>query len=362
VKKTTLAQIAEQAGTSTNTVSLALRDSARISRATREHIKAVAEKLGYKKNPFLSEMMRKVRSGQELHENIGLFNLHPDSRSITTDLSIRPLAEGVRRRAREMGLVVNDFWLGDCSLPPARLNQILDSRGVHAGILIAARMIGSSFVHYRDVWQRIACVSLAVPTTNPVLPFCCVDQYHLVLEAVAELGRRGYARPALVVTDTIERLVDYRFRAAMQIAQDALPGRPRIPDFTDVNHPPGNAVPPGFLGWLDHHSPDALLTFFSETRSWVELSGRDVPDDVAILMMDNFPSARGFTCMDQDKFTVGSNSVDSLCSLMLSRDGGIQAPCTTIHNRAFWVEGTTVRPPQHPATGGADRQTSAKQH
>src|ERR1051325_9261392 len=57
----TMQRIADAAGVSRMTVSLALRNHPRISAATRERIRQVAERLGYHPDPEVSKLMAYLR-------------------------------------------------------------------------------------------------------------------------------------------------------------------------------------------------------------------------------------------------------------------------------------------------------------
>ena len=72
-------QVAEAAGVSLNTVSLALRNHRRISVKTRQHVQQVAENLGYRPDPVVAAGMARLRVHQP--DNIGgtLLILHQQS-------------------------------------------------------------------------------------------------------------------------------------------------------------------------------------------------------------------------------------------------------------------------------------------
>jgi LacI family transcriptional regulator len=251
----------------------------------------------------------------------------------------------VRDRAKAFDHSLTELWLGDRSPPVARIQRILDTRSIRAGIVIGASMQTPTFHHYRELWQDKVCVNLAIRTFDPELPFSCVDQYMLVLDAIKELTRRGYTRPALLVTRQIEQWVDFRFHAAMLVGQKLMMRAPLIPEFTEFDDPPASGIPPTFRAWFDRHQPDSILTFFPEVRDWILAMDRRVPRDVGIVLMDRLPRGHDFAHMDQHMVTVGMNGVDLLASLLLARNG--ERPYTLIHNRASWVDGPTVREPVH---------------
>ncbi|HOO92386.1 MAG TPA: helix-turn-helix domain-containing protein, partial [Opitutales bacterium] len=56
-----MADIAREAGVSRNAVSLALRNDPQIAPATRERIHAIADRLGYQRNPAVGTLMSQMR-------------------------------------------------------------------------------------------------------------------------------------------------------------------------------------------------------------------------------------------------------------------------------------------------------------
>src|SRR4051794_30241649 len=67
-----LRQIAEAAGVCLMTVSLALRDSPKISASTRERIHGLARALGYRPDPELSRLMKHLRTSRTARGRTGL--------------------------------------------------------------------------------------------------------------------------------------------------------------------------------------------------------------------------------------------------------------------------------------------------
>ncbi len=65
LQKITLKHVAEEAGVSRMTVSLALRGHAKISEATKKKVRRVADALGYVPNPHLSVLGAHIRSSKQ---------------------------------------------------------------------------------------------------------------------------------------------------------------------------------------------------------------------------------------------------------------------------------------------------------
>ena len=83
LKHISLANIAREAGCSRSTVSLALRDNPSIPRCTRDRIKALAERMNYKPNPFVSKLL--AETARTRYSNRG---------AVIAYLATQPLWEG----------------------------------------------------------------------------------------------------------------------------------------------------------------------------------------------------------------------------------------------------------------------------
>ena len=132
-----LKDIAVCAGVSVATVSLALRNSALISVATRLRIATLAGKLGYIAHPYVSAFMSWRRKGGALqHPSIAVLHHFEtaDGWRRHDSASVRELHRGVIEQIRVHGYSVQELWLG--SAPPRRLLEILRARAV-SGLVLA---------------------------------------------------------------------------------------------------------------------------------------------------------------------------------------------------------------------------------
>ena len=103
----TMRKVAEQAGVTQATVSMCLANNPRIPVATRERIRAVAAKLGYQPNPYVSALMRVRRQGRPHHDKpvIALINGLETAAAWrdSTAGTVRQMREGAIARAAELG-------------------------------------------------------------------------------------------------------------------------------------------------------------------------------------------------------------------------------------------------------------------
>jgi LacI family transcriptional regulator len=131
-------EIAQAAGVSVSAVSLALKNSTKISAARRETIVALAERMGYRRDPRLTELMEHLRTARPHRSNSTIAMLIPElTREQLKDYPpMQGLIEGVREIAALAGFNVTLFFLSDPGIGTRRIRSILLARNIK-GVVIA---------------------------------------------------------------------------------------------------------------------------------------------------------------------------------------------------------------------------------
>jgi LacI family transcriptional regulator len=338
-----MAQIAARAGVSKNTVSLALREDPQIPPATRRRIQRLASSMGYELNPVVAQLMVELRKGrvEGYRRTLALVNANQDAQAFTRHPTVPAYVAGIRRRATLLGYRLDEFWLHDPDLNGERLERILRARGIR-GVLVVGLMKENRLPErFASLWEVFPTVVTGVRTREPTLPFCCSDHHALVLQAMEQALAFGYRRPALVVDEHIDRLVEGRFSAGMHIAQRALPARQRLPGFYEVEA--ARKDPRPFLAWLDKNRPDAILTLYNVVRAWIARAGLHAPDDLGLIQLERRPGNLDWAGMDQHNDQTGEAAVDMLVGMLHHQQSATSAlPRATLVG-GTWVSGSTVR-------------------
>src|SRR5882724_12691530 len=111
----TMKSIAAQAGVTQATVSMSLANNPRIPVVTRERIQAIARRLGYHPNPYVSTLMRIRRQGKPLKDKpaLALFCAlrTADGWRNHGAPTIRQMREGAFERATLRVYRSHEFWL-----------------------------------------------------------------------------------------------------------------------------------------------------------------------------------------------------------------------------------------------------------
>ena len=341
----TLRVIADLVGYSKNTVSLALRGDPQIPASTRDVIKKAADQLGYQPNAIVSHLIAQLRAGHaaRFQAKLALVNAHRDPKAFRSHATIPAYVQGCERRGLKLGYTFDQFWLHDPKLKAESWIRILRARGIK-GIIIVGMMDQNHLPpHLRAVWESFPCIVTGVATRDPALSFACVDHHNLTVRAFEQALALGYKRPALVVEERIDRLVEGRFSGAMLTAQESLPRACRVPAFTQIDRARTDRTL--FHRWFDRHRPDVLLSLYNIVFPWLKEGGRRVPQDVGVIQLEWRESHAEIAGMCQHNDAVGEAAVDMVVGQIHRNETGIPIfPRATLIG-ATWVDGQSVRSP-----------------
>ena len=341
--RVTLSDIAAAVGFSKNTVSLALRGNPQIPAPTRERIRLMAEKMGYEPNAVVAQLMAQLRASRttRFQAKLALVNANRDPKAFTSHPTLPPYVAGCEARAQRLGYSFDPFWLHDRTLTAERWMRILQARGIRGLVLVGLMDQNRLPEELTPVWERFPAVVTGVRTRDPALSFCCVDHHNLVLMAFEQALALGYQRPALVIDDVIDALVERRFSAGFLTGQRQLPKSRQIPLFTAFASAQHDPRP--FHEWLDRHRPDVVFTLYNVVLQWLQARGWRVPQDVGVIQLEWRESRPEIAGMNQHNFVVGEAAVDMIVSQIHNNEVGLQSfPRATLIG-ATWVPGPSVR-------------------
>ncbi len=337
----TLNDIARELGYSKNTISLALRGSPQIPPATRERVREAAERMGYQTNAVVAQLMAQLRATRTrpLQAKLALVNANRDPSALRDHPTIPTYVEGCESRAAKLGYSFDRFWLHDPALTADRWIRILSTRAIKGLVLVGLMDTNHLPAAFRAVWDRFPCVVTGVRTRDPALSFCCVDHHHLALDAFEKALRLGYKRPAMVLDDVIDALVERRFSAGFFTGQRMLPAGRRIPLFSEMRGARRRQL---FKAWLERHRPDVVFTLYNNVVGWLADAGRRVPEDMALIQLEWRASRPEIAGMNQHNRVTGEAAVDMVVSQIHNNETGAQEfPRATLIG-ATWMDGPSA--------------------
>ena len=342
-QRITMADVAREAGLSKNAVSLALRNDPQIPVATRERVARLARQMGYQRDPVVSELMARLRKGGGAANrlNLALINANEDPSAFHRHPTIPTYVEGCRRRAEHLGCSLDTFWLHEEGRTARGFTRMLRSRGIRGLILVGMMDTNRLPQWFVPVVQEFPVVVTGVRTTDPALSHSCVDHYMLTSIAMRHALELGYRRPALILHDRIDRLVDQRFSAGFANAQRLLPASGRCaPLFLRDNE---NELTPRFGRWMRKAQPDVVFTLYNVVAKWIRELPLRIPEDIGVIQLEWREKHPEIAGMNQHNDVAGEAALDMLLSMIHTGERGVpDYPRTTLIG-ASWVEGPSVR-------------------
>ena len=338
--------LARELGVSATAVSLALKDSSRVSAELRAAVQRAAKAQGHVPNARLAELMSEVRQSAApvYRATLGVISLFPEEkpwheRPVYAHLGL--VLEGARRRAESHGYKFEEFWVKRPGFTPVRLREILDARGIR-GLLCLGSL---------DPEERFpaALKKFTVVTHAASIP----DRLHRVLSHFAadaravfeELLRRGYRRPGLVILFSGDRRTDHLYTASFLSHQERKFAAPPVPI---LRAEAWNEAE--FDTWFRAHRPDAIVlhqyeSYTEAVDAYLRRRRIRVPRDVGVAVLDKNPDRTRFAGICQDPALMGAVATEMLLGRMLLRDFGAPAVPKVELVQGEWNEGRTLRRP-----------------
>ncbi len=336
--------IARKAEVSRSTVSLALIRHPRIPKETQDRIFALAEEMGYERDPalsVLSDYRRKV-TRKDYRGTLALVSTVPvlepkrdDSGAAKNKFYLGGFAP-LQAEARSLGYAVEFFNLGSTRREQERMSTVMHRRGIK-GLLVAARP--EPIEDLAVNWNLFSAVQVSGAVRRGPLNRVQPDHFDEVMQTLSELERRGYERQVLVIFGNPLDPVLERYLGAY--AQG-------IRHFA-------NAFPAQFFRtgeeaaeWCQKHQPDVVIGKQSHfLLKCLQESGVQIPEQVGYcdlhIATPTHAGAIGVSGFRQSGDEVAIQAVRLLDSMLTQNECGLPKHPLTLEVGGEWVEGATLR-------------------
>jgi len=326
--------VAERAGVSSATVSLALRSHPRISGKTRDKVQRAAAALGYHPDPQLAKLMHHLRTNRDpgFQSTICAITTIPEEQAL---IYSREILRSAQARANALGYSFMTLHINDAEKQRPDLQRMLRSRGVE-GLLLAPMLRPGAFTDLLN-WKNFSVVA----ATNGVLApeFHCVvpHQFSNMLVVCGELAKRSYRRIGIVLHAGHDLSVNHSFSAAVAW-QNLLGGTEVViplicqgSGFTDL-------VP-----WFQREKPDAIIVAGDvDGQAIARELGLHIPGVVGFASANRSgPSV--FAGMEERPAEIGATAVGLLANMIQHGEKGIPSVPTVTMIKGTWVNGRAIR-------------------
>jgi LacI family transcriptional regulator, galactose operon repressor len=341
-ERITLRDVARAAGVSVGAASMALNGSAAIAPATRGRVEAAAQALNYRPNVHARRLIRRR------HETLGIVFTGPEGH-IASHFFYGPVLTGVLEAAEECGyaaLVARPTWRADRLILPHQLRSdqidgLLAFGGVVDDLLAETARRG------------VPRVLIDNHLSHPDVPAVDNDDRGGAYLGTRHLLALGHRRVGYLGAKPFDPLdVEARAGYAQALAEADLPVAPD--DCVSVSYTLEGGIA-AMERMLEQPSPPRA--FFAATDAVAVGAmrvlgerGRRVPDDVAIVGMDDVDLARytqpPLTTVHIEREQMGREAVRRLIDLIEGRDGG---PVKTVIPTRLVIRGSCGAAGARPA-------------
>src|SRR5882757_1318453 len=155
----TLREIARRGGVSHTTVALSLRNHPSIPDPTRERLQQLADDMGYRSNVLVSALMTQLRLRQlrATTEVVGFLTGGPTANDWKNHSASVGFYDGARRRAQQLGMRLEVFWLGPGGALAAETCRMLHARAIRGNLITPFPVP----IYSKELdWSRMLCVAL----------------------------------------------------------------------------------------------------------------------------------------------------------------------------------------------------------
>ncbi len=328
----TMQDIADQAGVTRATVSMALRNHQRISLETRQRIQQIAIDMGYRPNPMVSALMANLRASRNdaLDSSIAVIISREWDEWRGSPL-VRNLDNGIVETAKSLGFGVDYFSLKDLGGNATRLSQVLFSRGIQ-GLIITSFL--SPTIALSLEWKHFSAVMLDYSVSYPVLHRICNNQFHTIILAMQRVLERGYRRIGMFVQRDSDARIDHAWEAGYLLSQKYIAPKDCIPP---------QIVPKyereSLLSWIKEVRPEVVLGESLKVRDWM----RDAQVSIEFVHLQWTPESGDCAGVDQNFNLVGAAAVEALVDMLYRNERNVPASPKTIMIEGTWRKGDALK-------------------
>ncbi len=337
----TVRALARQLGISATAVSLALKNSPRISVPVRERVQKLAKESGYVPNARLAELMDEVRRSVSpvYRATLAAFSLYPEKEPWQTRLYLCDVLEGATQRALAHGYQLEYFWLKQPKMSPARFRAILDARGIR-GLFCLGSMDPEETLPKELSKFAIVTFAASIPSKLHRVTSHFGSDAQVLFD---ELLRRGYQRPGLSILRHGDRRTNHAYSATYLSTWERRLRPPPVPVLrSDVWDEAA------FGYWFTTNRPDVLVlhqspAFIAGVTSYLKRQRLRIPREVGLALLDLNPDRKYYSGICQDPNLMGATAAEMLIGRVLLHDFQLPSHPKVELVEGEWNEGRTLR-------------------
>jgi LacI family transcriptional regulator len=337
-----LRQLSKLARLSLAAVSLALRDSPKISPATKARVRRLAAQMGYRPDARVVALMTHLRKPRDLRQTacLGVISFYPTLRPWNQSAHLLRMFNGMVRRADELAFRIEPLWLREPGMTYRRFRGILEARGIEGLLCFGSPNLRQEFPAEIN---RCAIVTQGLSVETP-LHRVMNHAYHDTVEVLSQLYQRGYRRPGLVLGQYEDSRSAHVHSAAYLGWCEHTLGRSKELSILRVDE----VEPRPLLEWLRCEQPDSVVVVhvaaaLPELSAVFRKNRIRVPQDLGVAVICPVVEGSGFSGMQENQTEMGARAVELLIARIANRDFGIPVRPRNEIVEGHWIEGGSLR-------------------
>lgn len=337
-QRVTIRDIAAKAGVHFTTVGLALRDSARISVATRRKVQNVAKKLGYQPDPMLSALnaYRQTKRRPHFQTAIAWINNWPDRRTLLQNADFFEYHQGARERARELGYEITEFWLREPGMDFSKLRRIFRARNIQ-GVIMAPQPSPNTEIDFD--FAGLSPVSLSYSLKKPSLHVVTNHHFRSIRLLLTHLDQLGFHRIGLAVSRDWDEKVGLSWLGGLLASHEV---DLRAMDILRLEH--RSATPGILVDQIKRLKPDVIVSHRQVYDHLLELKYR-IPEDISFANLSVEHHTRHISGIYQNSLQIGRKAVDMVVDMIHRGETGVPDMPAHLLIDSIWNQGSSLRPP-----------------
>ena len=328
--------IAKEAGVSVSAVSLAFRNSPKVSKNKRAEINEIAQRMGYVRDGRISELMEHLRTNRSDRKFSKLAVLVPEITKAKRAYYpvIGKLMEGLAAQARESGYDLDVFYLPELKASPKRLRNILVSRGIR-GIIAMPWVSG---VGTLDLDVDAFCISTAgYSIIDPMVNRACSNYLQMMDELIEQTCSLGYKRIGFAMTYPRGGIGHKLFASSFLYYSTLIQKSRRIPIL-----PKSEINSVNLEKWMRAYDPDVVIGDGMVYELLVDL-GYEIPSDLGFATLDTAKGPPDASGVDHRHEVVGREAFKLVLSDINLNSKGVPESPKIVLVDSHYYSGFTLR-------------------
>lgn len=330
-KRVSMRDIAEVAQVDPSTVSLALRNDPRITPATIDKVKKVAQKLGYRRDPILSSLAANRWHSPRGYTGNQIVWLTPDR----DGQEIRLQTHALQKRSQELGYSLSRYRLEE-GVNIQRLTRLLYNRNVRG--LIVSPPYQKDFFDSFD-WEPYCSVAMGMahgtyyPPTHLVMNNITLKS----LQALEKVKQLSIKRIGIVLGWTAGNIFDVMRNGPFAHEQISPTSTHKLSVITLDKKNKG-----ALRDWLKKFKPEVIIGSNDYILAELQKAGTKIPKYIPFCSLSKDRPDNDIAGLYLDKNLLAEKAVELLDSLIHQHQYGLPKNKLVTMVETEWMDGKTL--------------------